>query len=424
MKVMKKMPYLWRAGLVAGLGALGSSSALHLLDREASAVGTRPTMAEESRPANAPEPQPPDVAVAPEQVAVEENPLLDPRATQVDPELLARPLTPEEKQRMAAELYRLHTRDATDLVAAIAAATQQVGSPFPASFLLSIAHTETHGRVLAVSPAGAVGLAQATPAAFLMEGYDGPLYVTNQYLIGTRAFIMKKPLGDAMVIATRVLDGEASHQQGLALLRSAKELQRIGIEELEALEPVAPEIFMQRVRAAEEYNAQTLETLEGLLTRRAPRAQLTSFRDRVQREYRVLLRTQQANWQAYADSLQRERDRVLRAHFGADPARVIRERPYQAGEVLGRELDARFSPSRMALFLAQHLATKRQEAIALGIPNEELDAWTAALYNGGLVNITRMRAGLMTSIRETQNYMRVVPELSARLGGGAVQPAP
>jgi hypothetical protein len=63
--------------------------------------------------------------------------------------------------------------------------------------------------------------------------------------------------------------------------------------------------------------------------------------------------------------------------------------------------------------------SKRQQAIGLGIPDDEIEAWTAALYNGGLVNITRMRAGLMPSIRETQNYMQKVPALRQRLDGAA-----
>jgi hypothetical protein len=62
--------------------------------------------------------------------------------------------------------------------------------------------------------------------------------------------------------------------------------------------------------------------------------------------------------------------------------------------------------------------------MALGVPEEELEAWTAALYNGGLVNVTRMRAGLMGSIRETENYMQKVPEMRARLDGTTSLAAP
>lgn len=70
----------------------------------------------------------------------------------------------------------------------------------------------------------------------------------------------------------------------------------------------------------------------------------------------------------------------------------------------------------MAEFLAVHLATRQKQARELGIPEEDLDSWTAALYNGGMVNIKRMNAGLIGSLRETeQQYMKKVPDRMARL---------
>lgn len=351
------------------------------------------------------------------------NPLLTPEAMLVPPALLRAALNAEEKRAMAAELDRLQTRHASELVSVISSASQEP-SAIPPSFLLSIAFAETRGRVLAVSPAGAAGLAQATPAAFMMEGFGGPLYITNQYLIGTRAYIMKKPLGDAVAIAERVIDGKSSHAEALELLARAKELRRVGIDELEALEPRAPEVFMQRVNAADEYNEETLDKLGRLLEAGASTARLEGFRDGVRKEYRTLLRVQQVNWKRYGESLEAERNRILARHFGAEPAKVMLERPYEAGEVLGERLDARFSPTRMAEFLAVHAQTKRQQAMALGVPEEELEAWTAALYNGGLVNVTRMRAGLMGSIRETESYMQKVPEMRARLDGTTSLAAP
>lgn len=361
------------------------------------------------------------VAAVAESVA---NPLLDPDAMLVAPELVAQPLTAAEERSLAEELDRLETHHADRLVSVIASAAAQAPSPIPPSFLLSIAFAETRGRVLAVSPAGAAGLAQATPAAFLLEGYDGPLYVTNQYLIGTRAYIMKKPLGDAVNIAEGVLEDDTTHREALELLARAKELRRVGIDELEALAPGAPEVFWPRVLAADEYNAETLDTLERLLEDGASDQRLKSFRDRVRKEYRTLLRVQQVNWERYGESLERERDRVLAKHFGGDADRVLIERPYEAGEVLGEELDARFSPTRMAEFLSRHALTKRRQALDLGVPEEEVEAWTAALYNGGLVNVTRMRAGLMSSIRETENYMEKVPEIRQRLDGVTALAAP
>lgn len=357
-------------------------------------------------------------------VAALANPLLDPDAMMVAPGLLTAPLTEDEKRSMAAELDRLQTRHAAELVSVIASATQAAPSPMPPSFLLSIAFAETRGRVLAVSPAGAAGLAQATPAAILMEKVEGPLYVTADYLVGTRAYIMKKPLGDAVGIAERVIEGEATHQEALELLARAKELRRVGVDELEALEPRAPEIFMPRVEAADRYNVQVLDRLGRLLESGASNKSLESFRDEVRKEYRTLLRVQQANWKSYGESLERERDGVLERYFGEKASRVLVERPYEAGEVLGERLDARFSPTRMAEFLSRHVQTKRQQALALGIPDEEIEAWTAALYNGGLVNVARMRAGLMSSIKETENYMEKVPAMRQQLDGVTALAAP
>jgi hypothetical protein len=414
-----------RSGLIAvNRGVKLTTRALGLAAAGVTAILSLPLglhLAGNARPSLAPPPvaaATPAVVAVPDPSPADANPLLDPAATLVAPEVLARPLTAAEKQAIARELARLHTRHAADLVSVIAAAAE-TSPAASASLLLSIAHTETHGKVLAVSPAGAAGLAQATPAAYLLEGFDGPLYVTNQYLIGTRAFIMKKPLGDAMGIASGVLDRKLSLAEAKQLLVAAKELRQVGMDELAALEPRAPAVFAQRVQAADEYNLETLEALERLLAKGAPKAQLTRFRDRVQKEYRMLLRLQQASWKTYAADLERERDKVLRAHFRQEPKRVILERPYEAGEVLGEKLDARFSPSQMARFLSAHMATKRRQAVDLGIGDDEVEAWTAALYNGGLVNVTRMRAGLLTSIQETQSYMKKVPELRERLDGAA-----
>jgi hypothetical protein len=368
-----------------------------------------------------------EAAKAPARAAVKAalaNPLLDPDAMMVPARLLSAPLTDEEKASMAAELDRLQTRHASELVRVIASVTQAAPSPVPPSFLLSIAFAETRGKVLAVSPAGAAGLAQATPAAILMEGVEGPLYVTTDYLVGTRAYIMKKPLGDAVGIAERVIEGEATHAEALELLGRAQDLRRVGVDELEALAPRAPEVFLPRVEAADRYNVQVLDRLGRLLEARASKKALEGFRDEVRKEYRTLLRVQQANWKRYGESLERERDGVLERHFGIKASRVLVERPYEAGEILGERLDARFSPTRMAEFLSRHVQTKRQQALDLGIPEDEIEAWTAALYNGGLVNVSRMRAGLMSSIRETENYMEKVPAMRQQLDGVTALAAP
>ncbi len=142
---------------------------------------------------------------------------------------------------------------------------------------------------------------------------------------------------------------------------------------------------------------------------------MKQFNNRVRREYRQMMTLQRKSWDRYAKQLETRRNALLRAHFKQDPVRVILTKPYTAGEYLGRTLDARFSPTEMTRFLAAHLETKQRQAIELGAPEQKLEAWTAALYNGGAVNIKRMRAGLIGTLKETQKYMAMVPSRSARL---------
>lgn len=322
-----------------------------------------------------------------------------------------------ERDRMAAELGRWVTRHPRQLVGVIADLAERQSLPVPATFLLSIAWSETRGKILAVSPAGAAGLAQATPAAYLSEGFDGKLFVTNQYLIGTRAYIMKKPLGDALTIAEPLLKRNTPSDRAKAkrLLADAMALRQEGMEELEALRPVANGVFFAKIAEADAHNLATLRELEQLIARGAPRAQTRRFHDRVARDYTYLRNLQRGAWAGYEKELSGRRDQLLRAHFREDPAKIYMNRPYEAGEFLGRTLDARFSPTQMAEFLAAHLATKQAQARELGIPDDELDSWTAALYNGGMVNIKRMHAGLIGSLRETELYMKKVPDRMARL---------
>ena len=58
------------------------------------------------------------------------------------------------------------TRDADRLVEVLQRAQHDTTDSPELTFLLAIAHAETNGRILDVSEAGAVGLAQATPVAF------------------------------------------------------------------------------------------------------------------------------------------------------------------------------------------------------------------------------------------------------------------
>lgn len=322
-----------------------------------------------------------------------------------------------ERARLAGEMNKWVTRHPRQLVEVITNLAEKQPLPVPATYLLSIAWSETRGKILAVSPAGAAGLAQATPSAYLSEGFDGKLFVTNDYLMGTRAFIMKKPLGDALTISAPLLkkNTPAARKKARALTARAIELRREGMDELEALRPVANDIFFRRIDEAETHNLATLRELDRLISRGAPRNELKKFRTRVQRDYTYLRNMQRHRWEKYGKDLEKKRDVLLRAKFGQNPVTVIRTKPYEAGEYLGRTLDARFSPTQMAEFLAVHLETKQQQARELGIKDDHLAAWTAALYNGGAVNVRRMRAGLIGSLRETQKYMKAVPARKARL---------
>jgi tryptophan 2,3-dioxygenase len=322
-----------------------------------------------------------------------------------------------ERVRLANEMARWKTRHPRQLVEVIADLAETQPLPLPPTFLLSIAWSETRGKVLAISPAGAAGLAQATPSAYLSEGLDGKLFVTTDYLTGTRAFIMKKPLGDVLTIATPLLktNTPAARDRARKLVGEAVRLRTEGMEELEALRPVANETFFRKIAEGDAHNLATLRELETLLERGAPPAEMKRFHARVQKDYTYLRNLQRAGWAKYATSLTARRDTLLRAHFGQSAAIVIETRPYEAGEFLGKTLDARFSPVEMAKFLAAHLTTKQQQARDLGVAEEHLPAWTAALYNGGAVNVKRMQAGLIGGLPETDKYMKAVPARSARL---------
>lgn len=391
--------------LVAAIAAAGSAfiagkdpRAMHT---EAAAPAIVPVASIITAPPVAAEPPAP--AVAPEAEA------------EKTPELVR--LAADERARLAAEMSRWVTRHPRELVEVIADLAEKQPLPLPPTYLLSIAWSETRGKVLAISPAGAAGLAQATPAAYLSEGLDGKLFVTTDYLTGTRAFIMKKPLGDALTIAAPLLRNNTAGARAHArkLVAEALELRREGMDELEALRPVGTATFFRRIEEGDAYNLKTLRELERIIDDGAPRAELKRFHTRVQCDYTYLRNLQRNGWERYARALTARRDTLLRAHFKQTPAKVIQTRPYEAGEYLGRTLDARFSPTRMAEFLAAHLATKQRQARELGVAEENLAAWTAALYNGGAVNVKRMQAGLIGTLRETQKYMKAVPARTALL---------
>ncbi len=319
---------------------------------------------------------------------------------------------------LARELASLWTRDAQSLVTVIDEASQAAAVSPRVTLLLAIAYSETNGKILDVSEAGAVGLAQATPVACQQEHCDGKLFVTADYLTGARNYIMKKPLGDADRIASRVLDDygdDDTLRHARRLVKAAMSLRREGVEELDLLDAWASPRFYELVKIADRHNAAALEELDHLLRDGAGRKKLRAYRKRVRDEYRAMLRRQHEVWDDYEDDLAGRRDRMLEEHF-QQPASVVKKfRAYEAGEYLAEHLDVRFSPAKMAAFLVRHLEHKAEEAKRLAGAREDLETVTAALYNGGSHNVKRMRAGLIVSLPETQHYMRKVPAMRRHL---------
>jgi len=321
-------------------------------------------------------------------------------------------------QALARELADMWTRNPDELVVAIDDAARSMPSAPSVTLLLAIAHAETNGKILDVSEAGAVGLAQATPVAYRQEGFDGKLFVTKDYLIGSRAYIMKKPLGDADTIASLIVDKDtaANRKKAKRLLKAAKELRREGIDELDLLSPFASKKYFARIAEMDEHNRMTLNRL-GKLLDKGSKAELRTFRNGVRKEYRALKASQLDTWARYQKDLIAERDRMLTRHFGLNAEVVKKTMAYEASEYLGEHLDDRFSAKSMSRFLVRHLDRKSNEARKLAKSEREVEQMTAALYNGGSHNVKRMLAGLIRTLPETEKYMRKVPATRRRLDG-------
>ncbi len=328
-----------------------------------------------------------------------------------------------EGRLLAMELGGLWTRDAGRLVSVLQSAVKERSPETPLTLLLAIAHAETNGRVLLVSEAGAVGLAQATPIAYLEEKRTGKLFVTEAYTTGAWAYFLKKPLNDVEKIARILKDPvhPRRFEDAGRLLQSAFKVRAEGLAELELLEPYAGPGFIEKVRRSDKENRELLEKLAGMVERGASREEFTIIHDNAQAKYRSLRDIQKVSWKRYEAELTGARDELLRRTYGQDPASIIRTRAYEASELLARELDDRFSPISMAGFLVDHMQTKLAEARALGVAEPELERVTAGLYNGGGHNIKRIMFGLLTNLPETQNYMRKVPATRERLDRALAQ---
>jgi hypothetical protein len=324
----------------------------------------------------------------------------------------------QREHALATELRKMWTTDPEQLVNVVDNASMNAPVSPSVSMLLAIAHAETNGQILDVSEAGAVGLAQATPVAIRQENMfnDGKMFVTTDYVVGSRAYIMKKPLGDADTIASLVAahDTPETRAKALRLLDSAFKLRREGVDELALLEIFASDRYPKSIEDADQHNLTVLQRLKTLL-KHGSRAQLRAFRDKTRREYRALKQTQVVTWARYQHDLIAKRDRMLEQHFHAPAKRVWKEEPYEAGEYLGDALDVRFSATKQAAFLVRHLERKAQEAKELAGEEGNVNEMTAALYNGGSHNVKRMLAGLIVSLPETQRYMKKVPATARRL---------
>jgi len=207
------------------------------------------------------------------------------------------------------------------------------------------------------------------------------------------------------------------------------DLRREGLDELDLLEPYASARYFANIRRADRHNREVLNRLEHLLEH-GSRAELRTFRNSVRTEYRSLKQTQLAAWKRYQVELAAKRDRMLEKHFGQNATLVKKTMAYEASEYLGEHLDERFSAKKMSTFLVRHLERKTEEARKLastGASDAEVEAMTAALYNGGSHNVKRMLAGLIRHLPETETYMRKVPATRRRLDGvlfGSLQLAP
>ena len=355
---------------------------------------------------------------APPPVFVPEPPPAEPSREVPTLVAVSRKETDLRVKMLARAMADMWTRNPEELVVAIDDAARSMPSSPSVTLLLAIAHAETNGKILDVSGAGAVCLAQATPVAYLQEGFEGKLFVTDDYLTGSRAYIMKKPLGDADMIASMVVDHDtpATREKARSLLASARELRREGIDELYLLAPHASPKYFERIETMDEHNEAVLAEL-GRLLDTGDRDSLRDFRNETRKEYRALKELQVVTWERYQDELIAKRDRMLERHFGTDHRTVKRTLAYEASEYLGANLDDRFSAKSMSRFLVRHLDRKAVEARQFARSERDIERWTAALYNGGSHNVKRMLAGLIRSLPETEKYMNKVPATRKRLDG-------
>ena len=313
------------------------------------------------------------------------------------------------------EFKKLQVRDPERLLSTVMQAQAVSDNSSPLSTLLSLAVTETHGKILAVSSSGAVGLAQAMPLEILRSGLQ-PLVIGADDALGMRAYVAKKPLWDVCVITDLLInniDCLAAEIKAFELLSAAKELRREGFMDIYDYAAIMPPEYLAEAELLDQHNLEIIEELEGLMSTNAQPDQLIEFRRRIYREYRALYDIQKNAWNNSQANLIRQRDNLLYAKYHQESKIIMKNNQYAAGEYLAGALDIRFSPSAMAPFMISHFDQKLNEARELGLNDDQLQLAIRA-YNGGWLNVLRSKSGLI-SLPENDNYLSRVQNLSAKI---------
>src|SRR5437762_1511445 len=101
----------------------------------------------------------------------------------------------------------------------------------------------------------------------LSEAARAEIEQREHALAGSRAYIMKKPLGDADTIASIVIANDTAKTRARAqrLLDSAMKLRREGVDELYLLELFGTDRYFNLIKNADQNNERTLRRLRHLL---------------------------------------------------------------------------------------------------------------------------------------------------------------
>lgn len=379
-------------------------------------VAPHPAAPAASAPAPAPAPAPrsvPDALVVPSEVfAPEADGALD---------------DAQVTQRLAAALSASgRVRDAAKLVGALETAATYEAHPPPLPLAIALAATETHGRVLAVSPAAAVGLGQAMLVEAVRDGMS-PLQVTADDLEGHLAYVAKKPYGDALAVVRALVAPHPpvdAEQRAVAQIEAALSARGEGLADLQVLstvadqayhDPDAPARYLRRAEEADARGTEVLHELERLLSGPHTARDLLRFAADTRGTYAAYFARQRLAWGNVEARLTRQRNIIIRRlHPRLTLKQALATHQYEDGEVLGEELDARFSPSRSSQFVLHHLQRKLGQAKPLARDHDDVLHVAAKLYNAGQGGIVRYEAGLSRAT-EMVDYERRVFRFHAEL---------